>query len=132
MALKLECGVDLIEIARIEQAVARLGDRFLKRVFTEEERLYCRGRAPQLAVRFAAKEAVGKILGTGLWNEGVTWQQIGIVNAPSGKPNLVLRGEAASRAEQIGLRQWKVSLSHSRGEAIAFVIASSTLEETDT
>jgi holo-[acyl-carrier protein] synthase len=122
--LTIECGVDLVEIARIERAVARLGDRFLNRVFTEEERRYCRGRGPQLAARFAAKEAVGKILGTGLWNEGVAWQHIAIVNESSGKPRLVLTGEAALRAEQAGLRQWSVSLSHSRGDAIAFVIAS--------
>lgn len=114
----------MVEIARIERAVARLGDRFLNRVFTEEERRYCRGRGPQLAARFAAKEAVGKILGTGLWNEGVAWQHIAIVNESSGKPRLVLTGEAALRAEQAGLRQWSVSLSHSRGDAIAFVIAS--------
>lgn len=122
--MKIECGVDLVEISRIERAVARLGARFLNRVFTEEERLYCRGRGPQLAARFAAKEAVGKVLGTGLWNEGVAWQHIAVINDPSGKPRLVLTGEAASRAEQAGLRQWSVSLSHSRGDAIAFVIAS--------
>ncbi|MEI6045908.1 MAG: holo-ACP synthase [Chloroflexota bacterium] len=131
MTIKIECGVDLVEIARIEQAVARLGDRFLNRIFTEEERRYCRGRAPQLAARFAAKEAVGKILGTGLWNEGVAWQQIGIIHTTVGKPNLVLQGEAAFRAAQVGLRQWNVSLSHSRGDAIAFVIASSAVLETE-
>lgn len=122
--MKIECGVDLVEIGRIERAVARLGERFVNRVFTEEERLYCRGRGPQLAARFAAKEAVGKVLGTGLWNEGVAWQHIAVINDPGGKPRLVLSGEAAIRAEQAGLRQWSVSLSHSRGDAIAFVIAS--------
>ncbi len=123
--LLVECGVDLVEIARIERAVARLGERFLNRVFTEEERRYCRGRGPQLAARFAAKEAAGKILGTGLWNEGVAWQHIAVVNEPSGKPRLVLSGEALRRAEQTGLTQWSVSLSHSRGDAIAFIIATS-------
>ncbi len=119
----MECGVDLIEIARIEKAVARLGDRFLNRVYSEEERRYCRGRGPQLAARFAAKEAVGKILGTGLWNEGVGWTDIAIENEPSGKPRLVLSGQAAVWAEKAGLRHWSVSLSHSRGDAVAFVIA---------
>jgi holo-[acyl-carrier protein] synthase len=122
--MKIECGVDLVEIARIERAVSRLGERFLNRVFTAEERAYCRGRGPQLAARFAAKEAVGKVLGTGLWNEGVAWQHIAVINDAGGKPYLVLTGEAALRAEQAGLKNWSISLSHSRGDAIAFVIAS--------
>ena len=121
--MTIECGVDLVEIERIERAVARLGERFLNRVFTPEERAYCRGRGPQLAARFAAKEAVGKVLGTGLWNEGVAWQHIGVINGPGGKPHLVLSGEAARRADLAGLRHWSISLSHSRGDAIAFVIA---------
>jgi holo-[acyl-carrier protein] synthase len=120
----LECGVDLIEIERIEKAVARLGDRFVNRVFTEEERRYARGRGPQLAARFAAKEAVAQILGTGLWREGVSWHQIEVVNDASGKPRLRLSGEAARRAALQGLTDWSISLSHSRGDAIAFVVAS--------
>ncbi len=119
----LECGVDLIEIARIEKAASRLGQRFLKRVYTERELDYCRGRGPQLAARFAAKEAAAKILGTGLWREGVSWQQIEVVNDANGKPRLNLSGEAALRASQLGLREWSVSLSHSRGDAIAFIVA---------
>lgn len=120
----LECGVDLVEIARIEKAVARLGDRFVNRVFTSEERTYARGRGPQLAARFAAKEAAAKILGTGLWRHGVTWHDIAIINEPGGKPHLVLSGEAARRAADLGLTSWSVSLSHSRDSAIAFVVAS--------
>jgi holo-[acyl-carrier protein] synthase len=119
----LECGVDLVEIARIERAATRLGQRFLKRVYTERELEYCRGRGPQLAARFAAKEAAAKILGTGLWREGVSWQQIEVVNDANGKPRLNLSGEAAQRATQLGLREWSVSLSHSRGDAIAFIVA---------
>ncbi|MEI7555902.1 holo-ACP synthase [Candidatus Chlorohelix sp.] len=119
----LECGVDLVEITRIEQAVARLGERFLNRIYTEREREYCRGRAPQLAARFAAKEATAKILGTGLWRHGVSWHQIEVVNDSEGKPHLNLSGEAANRAEKLGLVEWSISLSHSRGDAIAFVVA---------
>ncbi len=119
----LECGVDLIEIERIEKAVARLGARFVNRVFTEGERAYAQGRGPQLAARFAAKEAAAKILGTGLWRQGVSWQDIEIVNEPGGKPHLRLNGEAARRAASLGLHHWSVSLSHSRGDAIAFVVA---------
>ncbi len=122
--MKIECGVDLVEIARIERVINRLGDRFLNRVYTPEERHYCRGRTAQLAARFAAKEAVGKVLGTGLWNEGVAWQQIAILNRPGGKPFLILTGEAAIKAEKADLKNWSISLSHSRGDAIAFVIAS--------
>ncbi len=119
----VECGVDLIEIIRIEKAVARLGDRFLNRVFTEQEQHYARGRSPQLAARFAAKEAVAKILGTGLWREGVSWHQIEVVNDASGKPRLHLSGEAARRAAELGFTDWSISISHSRGDAIAFVVA---------
>lgn len=121
----IECGVDLVEIARIEQAVARLGARFVNRIYTEREREYARGRGAQLAARFAAKEAAAKILGTGLWRDGVTWHDIEIVNQPGGKPQLNLSGRAAERAAELGLQQWSVSLSHSRGDAIAFVVASS-------
>jgi holo-[acyl-carrier protein] synthase len=121
----VECGVDLVEIERIEKAVARLGDRFVLRVYTEQERNYARGRGPQLAARFAAKEAVAKILGTGLWREGVSWHHIEVINDESGKPRLNLTGEAARRAAELGFTAWSISISHSRGDAIAFVVASS-------
>lgn len=121
----VECGVDLIEINRIEQAVARLGDRFVNRVFTPAEREYARGRPAQLAARFAAKEAAAKILGTGLWRQGVSWHDIEVTNEPGGKPHLRLSGEAARKAADLGFLHWSISLSHSRGDAIAFVIASS-------
>jgi holo-[acyl-carrier protein] synthase len=119
----LECGVDLVEIKRIEQAVARLGTRFTDRIFTQAERDYARGRAAQLAARFAAKEATAKILGTGLWRHGVTWHDIEVLNEPGGKPRLHLTGEAARRAEAMGLHHWSISLSHSRDNAIALVVA---------
>src|SRR3954469_3121028 len=121
----VECGVDLIEISRIEQAVAKLGARFVNRVFTEAEREYARGRGAQLAARFAAKEAAAKILGTGLWRQGVSWHDIEVTNEPGGKPHLRLSGGAARHAAALGLLHWSVSLSHSKGDAIAFVIASS-------
>lgn len=121
--MKLETGIDLVPIARIERAINRLGQRFLKRVFTQAELDYCRGRFPQLAARFAAKEAVGKVLGTGLWREGVSWQQIEVVNGVGGKPYLQLSGEAARHASLNGLSHWSLSLTHSDSEAIAFVVA---------
>ena len=121
----VECGVDLVEIARIEGAVAKLGARFVNRIFTEGERTYAQGRGPQLAARFAAKEAVAKVLGTGLWRHGVSWHDIEIVNEASGKPQLQLHGEAARHAAEKGLSEWSISLSHSRHDAIAFVVATS-------
>ena len=117
----LRTGVDMIEVKRIEDGIARLGDRFYKRFFTEGERLYCDGRFPSLAARFAAKEAVGKALGTGIGD--VRWVEIEVVCDDRGKPDLVLHGDAAQLAAEIGLTQWSVSLSHTKTEAIAFVVA---------
>ena len=121
--MKLETGIDLVEIARIEQAVTHLGQRFLHRVFTPAELAYCRGRTAQLAARFAVKEAVGKVLGTGLWRQGVSWQQIEVVNQAGGKPCLHLSGEAARHAAALNLTQWSLSITHSNTEAIALVVA---------
>src|SRR5437763_16740030 len=80
---RLQCGVDLVEIERIEQAVRRYGERLLRRVWTERELAYCRGRAPELAARFAGKEAAMKALGTGL--TGVAWAEIEILSDERGK-----------------------------------------------
>lgn len=119
----LETGIDLVEIARIEESVAKLGARFLNRIFTSAELEYCQGRFPQLAARWAAKEAVGKVLGTGLWRNGVSWHQIEVVNEASGKPKLQLSGEAAAYASNLGLTTWSISLTHSETTAAAFVVA---------
>jgi holo-[acyl-carrier protein] synthase len=122
----LTTGVDLIEISRIERALERYGDRFLARVFTPNEVLYCRGRVPELAARFAAKEAVSKALGVGmrvLAREGIHWQDVEVVGDQRGKPVVRLSGRAAERAEELGLTEWAISLSHTREHAIAFVVA---------
>jgi holo-[acyl-carrier protein] synthase len=117
-------GIDLIEVNRIETTIAHYGERFLARVFTSNERAYCRGRPHQLAARFAAKEAVSKVLGTGIQHrEGVAWQEIQIVSDEQGKPAIHLTGKAAQRARQIGLNHFALSLSHTREHAIAVVIA---------
>src|SRR5689334_15844604 len=118
----LQCGVDLIEIARIEAAVQRWGDRILHRVWTEREIAYCRGRAAQLAGRFAGKEAASKALGTGI--RDIIWREIEILPDRRGKPLLFLHGRAKERAEKLGLTQWAVSLTHSRNFACAMVVAS--------
>ena len=120
----LVSGIDLIEVNRIESAIARYGERFLTRVFTRGELTYCRGRPHQLAARFAAKEAVSKALGTGIQHrDGVAWQEIQIVSDDRGKPAVELTGKAARRAEQIGVSIFSLSLSHTREHAIAVVVA---------
>jgi holo-[acyl-carrier protein] synthase len=121
--MKLETGIDLVEISRIGQAIQRLGPRFLNRIYTPDELAYCHGRLPQLAARFAAKEAVGKVLGTGLWRDGVNWQQIEVSNSAGGKPYLKLSGSAAEHAAILGLNQWSISLTHTETQAMAFVVA---------
>jgi len=119
-------GVDLIEIARVQRVLDRFGERFLDRVFTPAELLYARRRLPELAARFAAKEAVSKALGVGvrmLSQEGVRWQEVEVLGDHRGRPEVYLHGRAAERAAELGLTEWAVSLSHSREHAVAFVVA---------
>src|SRR3990172_8925546 len=122
-------GVDVIEIGRVEAALARFGERFLRRVYTAEEAAFCRGRVHELAARFAAKEAVMKALGTGA--KGVAWREIGVLPTPRGKPLVYLYGRARARAERIGLAGLDVSMSHSREYAVAFVVGQSRDLEPD-
>ena len=94
----LGLGNDTIDIRRIEKTIARYGDRFLNRLFTETERRKSdrrKQRAASYAKRFAAKEACAKALGTGM--HGVAWREMGVVNLPSGKPTMALTGRAAER-----------------------------------
>ena len=119
----LSVGVDIIEIERIERAITRWNTRFLQRVYTEAELALCRGRVPELAVRFAGKEAISKALGTGL--SGVSWREMEVLADLRGKPLVHLYGRAAQRARKLGLIEFAISLSHSRDYAIAFVTAGS-------
>ncbi len=122
----LTTGVDLVEIARVERIVERYGERFFRRVFTPAEIWYCRGRTPELAARFAAKEAVSKALGVGvrmMARDGIAWQEVEVVGDERGKPIVRLYGSAAERAARLGLTEWAISLSHTREYAIAFVVA---------
>lgn len=120
--MMLRCGIDMIEHERIEQGIARLGERFLNRFFTAGEREDC-GDAPyRLSARLAAKEAVTKALGTGIGD--VSWREIEIrVNNPRKRPTLHLYGAAATVAAELGLTQWDVSLTHARDYAAAMVVA---------
>ena len=113
-------GTDIIEIARIEKAIAHWGERFLHRVYTEPELRLSRQKPPFLAVRFAGKEAVMKALGTG--KKGVDWREIEILSEPSGKPLVHLYGKARAQANGLGIDELAISLSHSREYAVAFVV----------
>ena len=117
----LTTGVDIIEIPRIKQTLDRYGQRFLNRIFTPDEIAYCHGRAPNLAGRFAAKEATMKALGTGV--RGVSWKDIEVVRAESGAPSVKLHGRAQKRAERLQVSEISLSISHSREYAVAFVVA---------
>ncbi len=124
--MPLTTGVDIIEIERVQQAITRHGERFLRRIYTPEEQNRYRNRLPELAVRFAAKEAVAKALGVGLrpiGAHGIGWQEVEVLPDPLGKPEVYLSGRAAALAAEQGLHQWAISLSHSREYAVAFVIA---------
>ncbi len=112
-------GVDIIEITRIEKAIARWGESFLRRVYTDLELKLYRNKPSSLAARFASKEAVMKLLGTG--RKGISWREIETVSHPSGKPRLNLYGRAQIEAKRLGLKGVAISLSHSRKYAVAFV-----------
>jgi len=116
-------GVDIIEIKRIKKVSASYGERFYNRIFTVNELVYCRGRAPQLASRFAAKEAVMKALGTG--TRGVSWKDIEVKRKRGMAPFIELHRRARERATQIGLKDLTLSLSHSKEFAIAAVVGNS-------
>lgn len=117
----VEVGIDIIEIERIGRVLEKYGDRFLNRIYTETERQRYGKRVPELAARFAAKEATMKALGTGI--RGVRWRDIETLSNRRGKPILVLHDTARARAELLGLVHWSISLTHSRTEAMATVIA---------
>ncbi|MBI4295775.1 MAG: holo-ACP synthase [Chloroflexi bacterium] len=112
-------GVDIIEISRIGKAIDRWGEIFLRRVYSEAELNLCQGRLSSLAARFAGKEAAIKALSQ---NGGIFLRDIEILAGPGGKPLINLTGRARETAKDLGLRELRVSLSHSRDNAIAFVI----------
>lgn len=118
---QVSVGVDVIEIARIQRALDDFGERFLRKVYTERERDRYGARVSELAARFAAKEATSKALGTGI--RGIRWREMEVLSNRRGKPVLVLHGAAAARAETLGLIAFDVSLTHSRTNAMAFVVA---------
>ena len=124
----ISTGVDLAEVDRIQLALEdpRIGRRFRARVFTEKEIAYCetkkRGKYESYAGRFAAKEAVMKALGRG-WGAKVRWLDIEVARARSGKPEFILHDKTAKFAEQLGIRRWALSITHTKQHGLAYVIA---------
>ena len=119
--MKLVNGVDLIEIHRIQEAIDRYGQSFLNRIYTPEEIALFGNNPASLAVRFAAKEAVAKALGTGIGK--VCWKDIEVLRNSVQQPTLHLHGAAQELATAQGLSQWSISLSHTKMHAIAMVVA---------
>jgi len=118
-------GVDLVKVARIEAVLARFGDRFLERVFTEREITYCRdkpGAAAGFALRFAAKEAFSKALGVGLRKSGIRWREVEVIPNPLGKPELSVSGRAAALCAEAGVTGMHLSLTDEDRRALAVVI----------
>jgi len=119
--MMLRCGIDTIEISRIEEGIQKFGERFLRRFFTDGERADCADMPHRLAARFACKEAVAKALGTGIGD--VRWVDIEIRNSENGRPILNLYGEAIRLSAELGITQWDVSLTHTKEFATAMAVA---------
>lgn len=112
-----ELGIDIIRVERIRSSLERFGERFTKRVLTPAEQRYVRGRAETMAGRWAAKEAVSKVLGLGV--RGIGWRDIEIERLPTGQPAVRLHGRAKGRAEQLGMVRIAVTISHEADYAVA-------------
>jgi holo-[acyl-carrier protein] synthase len=117
-------GIDIIEVERIRKVYDKHGERFLARVFTQNEVQQCRGKIARLAGRFAAKEAISKALGTGM--RGVRWQEMEIVQLRSGRPSVRLHGTAKLRAQQLGLSAFDVSIADLAQLSIAIAVGVQT------
>ncbi len=116
-----EIGIDVVDITRIRGTLDRHGDRFRRRVLTPREDWYCGPRIERVAGRWAAKEAVSKVLGLGV--RGVGWREIEVLPNRAGQPQVFLHARAAQRAERLALAEVTVSISHERGVAVAVAIA---------
>ena len=118
-------GIDLVDCPRIEQMMQRHGERFLKRVFTAPEQTYAeasRNTVEKLAGRFAAKEAILKLMGTG-WRGKIAWTDIEITNNAAGQPGVTLSGEVKEIAEKLGIGHISISITHTANFAIASAVA---------
>ncbi len=118
-------GIDLVDCPRIEQMIERHGERFIKRVFTAAEQAYAeknKNEVEKLAGRFAAKEAVLKLVGTG-WRGKIAWTDIEIINNAAGQPEVTLGGEVRKIADKLGIKHISVSITHTANFAIASAVA---------
>ncbi|MCH7556207.1 MAG: holo-ACP synthase [Planctomycetes bacterium] len=118
-------GIDLVDCPRIEEMVARHGERFIQRVFTAAEQAYAeanKNKIEKLAGRFAAKEAILKLVGTG-WRGKIAWTDIEIINNSSGQPEVTLGGEVEKIADKLGIKHISVSITHTANFAIASAVA---------
>ena len=112
-----ELGIDIIKVDRIRASIARFGSRFSERVLTPNERRYVRDRPETFAGRWAAKEAVSKVLGLGV--RGIGWKDIEVERLPTGQPAVRLHGRAAARAQQLGMARIALSITHESDYAVA-------------
>ncbi len=118
-------GIDLVDCPRIEEMIKQHGERFVNRVFTAAEQAYAeanKDRIEKLAGRFAAKEAVLKLMGTG-WRGKIAWTDIEVINNPAGQPEVTLSGEVKKLAEKLGIEHISVSITHTANFAIASAVA---------
>jgi len=118
-------GIDLVDFPRIKDMVEQHGERFVNRVFTATEQAYAeanKARIEKLAGRFAAKEAILKLMGTG-WRGKIAWTDIEIVNNPAGQPEVTLTGEVEKIANRLGIKRISVSITHTANFAIASAVA---------
>jgi holo-[acyl-carrier protein] synthase len=118
-------GIDLVDFPRIKDMVEQHGKRFVNRVFTATEQAYAeanKSRIEKLAGRFAAKEAILKLMGTG-WRGKIAWTDIEIVNNPAGQPEVTLTGEVEKIANRLGIKRISVSITHTANFAIASAVA---------
>jgi len=118
-------GIDLVDCPRIEEMIKRHGERFLNRVFTEAEQAYAeanKDKVEKLAGRFAAKEAILKLMGTG-WRGKIAWTDIEVVNNAAGQPEVTLSGEVEGLAKKLGIKHISVSITHTANFVIASAVA---------
>lgn len=118
-------GIDLVDFPRIEEMIKRHDERFLDKVFTPAEQAYAKANkngTEKLAGRFAAKEAVLKLMGTG-WRGKIAWTDIEVVNGPTGQPEVALCGEVKKIADKLGIEHISVSITHTANFAIASAVA---------
>jgi len=124
-------GIDLVDCPRIEEMIKRHGERFIRRVFTAAEQAYAeanKNEIEKLAGRFAAKEAILKLMGTG-WRGKIAWTDIEIINNSTGQPEVTLDGEVKKIADKLGIKHISVSITHTANFAIASAVALSEKEK---